>query len=248
MSLQLIVQFLVLTTVVSGVLIFFLKKILFDSTQGAVNRLNRETEEVRKKQTELNEKIKLANEELVKRRSEADDLVAKMKLDAEEKATAEREKILNKARADAEEIITKAQNTKDDMRKALEKEMRLKAIDYSVLVLDDILMEKAKAAFNETLIEDFIESLEKVDMGMITGETAEVIVSLPLGDRLKTALKDNIKGKLGRDVQLNISEDKSIISGIVLRFGSLSLDGSLRNMMAEKGVEIKERLEKGLMQ
>ena len=36
-----IIQFLVLMTVVCGTLIFFLKKLLFDSTQGAVNRLNR---------------------------------------------------------------------------------------------------------------------------------------------------------------------------------------------------------------
>ena len=61
--------------------IFFLKKILFDSTQGAVNRLNRETEAVRAKQAELNEKIKQANEELEERAS----LLVEQKLEVERK-------------------------------------------------------------------------------------------------------------------------------------------------------------------
>ena len=111
---MMILQFLVLMFVVNGVLIFFLRKSLFDSTQGAVNRLNRETADVRSKQSELNKKLKEANQELEKRRGEADSLVAKMQEDAEKKATEEREKIIKKARVDGEEIISKAQKAQDD--------------------------------------------------------------------------------------------------------------------------------------
>jgi len=240
---------LVLGFVFMGVTIFVLKKVLFDSTQGAVNRLNRETEDVRNKQKELNEKIKQANEELTKRRSEADALIAKMKTEAEEKAKEEREKIIKKARADGEDIINRAQRTKDDMRKVLEKEAEMKTVDFTVVILEEILRARTRGAFNISLIEDFYKDLEDVDVSMITDDitTAEVTVSEPLTDDLKKKLSALLKEKLNRTIDLDIKIDDSIISGMILKFGSLSLNGTLKYMLDEKGVEIKDKLEKGLM-
>jgi len=241
---------LVLGFVFMGVTIFVLKKVLFDSTQGAVNRLNRETEDVRKKQAELNERIKQANEELAQRRKEADALLAKMKQEAEEKATEEREKILKKARADGEEIIAKAQRTKDDMRKALEKEAEVKIMDFTVILLEEVLSKRTHGAFNENLLNDFLDELKEIDMSMITEDltSADVVVSEPLTDNFKNRLSDVLKQKLGRVIQFNVTVDESIISGIVLKFGSLSLNGSLQYLLDDKGTEIKEKLEKGLLE
>ena len=97
-----IVQFLIVQTIFFGLIIFVLKKVLHDDTKGAVNRLNKETEEVRAKQAELNEKIKLANEELERRKKEADALVARMTDEATDNAKEEREKLVNKARQEGE--------------------------------------------------------------------------------------------------------------------------------------------------
>jgi len=240
---------LVLGFVFMGVTIFVLKKVLFDSTQGAVNRLNRETEEVRNKQKELNEKIKQANEELTKRRSEADALIAKMRADAEEKAKQEREKIIKKARADGEEIISRAQRTKEDMRKVLEKDAELKVVDFTVILLEEILKDRTRGAFNVSLIEEFYEDLHDVDVSMITEDirTAEVTISEPLTDKLRNQLSALLKERLNRSVELDIKIDPSIISGMILKFGSLTLNGSLKYMLDEKGVEVKDKLDKGLM-
>ncbi len=244
-----VVKALVLGFVFMGVTIFVLKKVLFDSTQGAVNRLNRETEEVRGKQKELNEKIKQANEELAKRRSEADALIAKMKTEAAEKAKAEREKIIKKARADGEEIISRAQRTKDDMRTVLEKEAEMKIVDFTVIILEEILKARTRGAFNVSLIEDFFEDLKEVDVSMITEDItkAEVTVSEPLKEDLKQKLLVLLKEKLNRTMTLDIKIDESIISGMILKFGSLSLNGTLKYMLDEKGVEIKDKLEKGIL-
>ncbi len=249
MSLKLIFQFLVLTGVISGVLIFFLKKVLFDSTQGAVNRLNRETEDVRKKQAELNEKIKQANEELTTRRQEADELVTKMKENAHEKAMEEREKIITKARADAEEIINKAQQTKADMRKVVEQETEMKQIDYAAMILHDILEEKALLTLNDALTDDFLNSLESVDMEMISKDVneAEVVSIAKLDDRHLKKFQEILDKKLGRPIKISLSEDRKMIGGVVLKFGSLALDGSLAHMVLEKGTELKELKEKGLI-
>ena len=249
MNWMLLVQFIILTFVICGVLIFVLWKVLFESTQGAVNRLNRETEQVRAKQTELNEKIKQASEELNKRRAEADQLVVKMKDEAEEKAKQEREKILTKARQDGEEIIAKAQKTKDDMRKVLEREMDIKAMDFTTLLLNEILSQKSLDAFHENFVMDFLDGLDKVDMSMIADEitSAEVVTALPLSEGLSKKLTDILQKKLNRTIKLNITSDPKIISGIVLRFGSLSLNGSFQSLVKKKGEELKELIDKGLL-
>ena len=70
---------------------FFIWKFSKDTIDKDLNRLNKETEAVRGKQTELNEKIKQASEELSKRKAEADALVVKMTENAEKAAKEERE-------------------------------------------------------------------------------------------------------------------------------------------------------------
>ncbi len=244
-----ILQFLVLMAVVCGVIIFVLRKVLFDSTQGAVNRLQKDTEAVRAKQTELNQKIKEANEELQHRRSEADSLVLKMKTDAEEVAKQEREKIIAKARAEGEEIIAKAQKTKDDMRKALEKEMELKAVDFMIILAEEIFSEKVRASLNHDLIDEFLDSFQKTDMSMISESIAEadVVSAIPLEEKFRTRLSDILQKKLGRTIALKYTEDKKILAGMVVHFENLRLDGSLAHIMKEKGVDMKERLERGLL-
>ncbi len=249
MSFLLVVKVTIFVSIIFGVIIFVLKKVMFDSTQGAVNRLHHETEEVRKKQTELNEKIKQANEELAKRRAEADALVAKMTEEAQTKAREEREKIIKKSREDSEEIISKAQKTKDEMRKTIEREMAIKTVDFTAIIMGEVLSQKPRTSFDESLISEFLDSLEKVDMTMIGEEvnTAEIITATPIVDKLKTRLAEILKKKLNRTITINSTVDNKIIAGTLLKFGGLSLDGSLHAMIKEKTNEVKEKIERGLL-
>ena len=249
MSWALISQFLILTAIVSGVLIFFLKKILFDSTQGAVNRLNKETEGVRTQQVELNEKIKAANEELKKRRAEADALVAKMNEAAQEQARKEREELFKKARVDGEEIIIKAQQTKEAMRKELEKEMKVKSIDFTVFMLAELFSEKTRESLHDSLTAEFLENLLNVDMEMIQEDvkTAEIISTLPFSEKFQKRLAEILMKKLGRKVEIKTQEDKVLVAGVILKFGGLSLDGSFIAMLKEKAEDVKDRIERGLI-
>lgn len=248
-GIMLLIQALVVGIIFTGVLGFFLVRYLSSSTQQAVSRLNRETEDVRAKQTELNEKIKQANEELQLRRKEADALTSKMAEDAQEKAKKEREDILKKSRTEAEDIINKAQHTKDDLRKAIEKEVEMKALDFNVVLLREVLSDKSLKALDESLISEFIESLNQIDMDMISDVvmTAEVCTGTPLDPKFKNRLSDVLQKRLGRTITISDAIDKKVISGMILRFGSLKLDGSLRSSLQERGTEIKEKLEKGVI-
>ena len=246
MNWVLMLQFLILTTIVLGVGAFFLKTMLFNTTEGAVNHLNKETELVRGKQVELDKKIKEANEELEKKKKESQDLINKMTITAEEVAKVEREKIVNKARAEGEEIIAKAEARKDDIRKALEKEMDTKAVDFTIEILNTVLSQKAQGALEDKLNHEFLETLRTVDMALIGEDvhSAEIITANTLAEDVKTEVAKILKEKLKREITVQTANDPKVVSGMILRFGSLNLDGSLAALLRSNAIALKEKVEK----
>lgn len=242
-----ILQFLVLTFVISGVIIFFLHRMLISSTQGAVRRLNTETEGARAKQAELNQKIKEADEELAKRKQEAEKVVKKMMEDGEEFVKQEREKIINKARTEAEEIITKAHRTRDAVRQEIQKELEVKLVDRAVDILKQVLGHLSVGAVSDRLIDEFLEKLQDVDSSQIPHEvqTIDVFTATDLSDENKNIIKQSIIKKLNRNIDFSYQIDSGVVGGVLLKFGSLVLDGSLRNAMVEAAAELKTEIEKG---
>lgn len=246
MSLILIVQFLVLVFVVSGTILFFLHRVLIASTDGAVKRLNRETESARSKQAELSQKIKEADEELAKRKAEADELVKKMLEDAEESSKNERAEIINKARKEAEEVITKAQRTKDAVRKEIEKQLRTQMTNECIKIMEIVFSEKARQMFSDQLVDEFIEKLKDVDAKQVSldAETIDVIVSQEISLEVKKKIEDILLSKLERKIAFNYQIDPKICGGAILKFGTLALDGSLANIFTETSAFLKREIEK----
>lgn len=240
-----IFQFLVLMGVVTGGLIFVMKKMFFSRIETAKNQLDEQSEAARQKQAELNRKIKEADEELNRRRSEADALAKKMVTEAEEKVKEEREKIIHKARAEGEEIITKAQMTKDKIRKEIEMEMELKAIAYATNIVNHVLDQKGRGALDRQLQEDFLQGLEKIDMSQLNSEVgaAEVITVSPVDSMVLDRIAATLKSKLKKDLQVTNRVDPQYMAGIVLKLGTLGLDGSLRNMIKESAGLFKQKVE-----
>ena len=61
--------------------------------------------------------------------------------------------------------------------------------------------------------------------------TAEVTVAEPLSDKNLDALKAALKTVSGKDVDLNVKVDPSIIGGLVVKLGSRMVDSSLRTKL-----------------
>lgn len=70
--------------------------------------------------------------------------------------------------------------------------------------------------------------------------TAEVTAAHPLSDTQANALSARLKDVLGRDVKLNVSVDKDIIGGLVVRVGSRMIDSSIRSRLARLQNAMKE--------
>ena len=61
--------------------------------------------------------------------------------------------------------------------------------------------------------------------------TAEVTSAHPLDDDQIAQLKTQLKGRLGRDVSVDLSVDPAILGGLVVRIGSQMIDSSIRTRL-----------------
>jgi len=69
---------------------------------------------------------------------------------------------------------------------------------------------------------------------------AEVTSAAPLADEQISALKDQLRGTAGKDVDLSLKVDPAIIGGLVVKLGSRMVDGSLRTKLNAIRTRMKE--------
>jgi len=61
--------------------------------------------------------------------------------------------------------------------------------------------------------------------------TAQVTVAQPLSDAHLAELKGTLAAKTGKDVQLDVSVDPSILGGLIVKLGSRMVDASLKTKL-----------------
>jgi len=61
---------------------------------------------------------------------------------------------------------------------------------------------------------------------------AEIITARELTDAQKKTLSEALKARLGRDVELDVKVDPTLLGGAIIRAGDLVIDGTIRNKLA----------------
>ena len=69
--------------------------------------------------------------------------------------------------------------------------------------------------------------------------TAEVVTARPLNDDQLTALKQQLRTRAGRDVNIDATVDPAILGGIVVRLGSQMIDASIRTKLNRLALAMK---------
>lgn len=69
---------------------------------------------------------------------------------------------------------------------------------------------------------------------------AEVTSAIPLTAAQEQALKDTLRGSVGKDVQLNTRVDPDILGGLVVKVGSRMIDSSIRTKLSTLKARMKE--------
>jgi F0F1-type ATP synthase delta subunit len=239
---MLLLKIVILQTIVFGLVLFFLRKILTGDTDSAVNRLNESYEEVKKKKEELVKLITDLEAEYNKKKEEAEKIGGEITDKAKTEAESKKVQMLKDAKEESEGIIAKAMGTVDNIRKEVTSQMELKTITFCGELLKNVISHKAAPKINDIMVKDFISDLENADMTKIGPEVDSIEIDscapLEKGDTLK--ISEIVAGKLKRQVKVSERTDPDLLGGLTVKFGSLVLDGSLAgkirdSMVIEKG-------------
>jgi F-type H+-transporting ATPase subunit delta len=104
---------------------------------------------------------------------------------------------------------------------------RLEDVDPLVLNLVQLLVTRAGIGMIDSIAEEYQRLLDSYH-GI---EPAEVITAIPLDDKDKQKLTENLRTLVGKKVVLKTEVDPDIIGGIVARVGGKLLDGSTRSKL-----------------
>ncbi|MDD5438963.1 MAG: F0F1 ATP synthase subunit delta [Candidatus Omnitrophica bacterium] len=240
---MIIFNFILVFTVLFVAIVLVLRNIFFSDTNSALNRLNDARVQTEKKQAELEEKMVKCEEECRRHiedsQKKAEEVMNKAIQDAEQRSR----DILEKARNQSQEIAQKANEAKDKMRADITREAENKLIDIGCSIVGRMIPEQISDKFNESLYEDFLNELNTSDANYIKDcKEAEVITVRGISDAYIKKFKEIVSKKVSHNVEFTTKKDPSIMGGVMLRFGTLVLDGSIRKKLKETSEQMKKEL------
>lgn len=225
-----------------GGLIFLLRHFMKMHISGAVGHLQKLNDELVKQQVELKRQIadghkeyetKMAKlqQEIITRQAAARDEALKTLEDSKSRALQEREKIINEA-----------VETREKMRQEVMAEMEEKAIQYSKDVIAGFLSGDLRSLIQNHFAKDVLEGLKEMQIQQfqVDGAVAQLRVAEPLGEDVKKKIQQVLKEKFKKDVQLKEEIQPELVSGLILRFGTLVIDGSLQNRLQETTARLRK--------
>jgi F0F1-type ATP synthase membrane subunit b/b' len=241
---MLIIGFVVAQILILGVVITLLRRLIFSDTNSAINRLTKLDNMNREKEKLLARKLEQAQKQIDEQKQVIQDEEQRIKAEARRAANQLHEDIIRKAKEEGDDIIRKAQAAKEQIRTDAMVEAEGKMIEICSEILNKTLSAVVQAQMNDKLVEEFISELEKADLSKINSDVneIEIISSLPVSVADQEKIKKSLQTKLNRQVRLYSNEDPKLLGGILMKVGTMIVDGSLAERVNEAAVQMKQGL------
>lgn len=240
---MILVGFIIAQIAILAVIVVVLKRLIFQDTTSAINRLTKLDNMNREKERQLSTRLEETEALLKQKLAELSEQEKKMKLEAERAANQLHDDIIKQARQEAEDLIKKAIASKEKMKMDAMIEAEAKMIDLCGEVLGKVMGPLAQTAAHEQLVEEFLKELQDTDMSMLANVTkVDLVAATKISDATLERVKKVVKEKLKHDVEIVVKEEKAIVGGIVMKFGSLQIDDSLKERLNSAGKEMKDQL------
>ncbi len=215
-------------------LLFVLRYIFSRNLNVALTRLNSLHEENLVKEAQLTEELKRAQEEreaeIAKGKEAADALIE----EAKQEAIKTRLIMEEEARQQSEKIIAQAKEEVKELKEKLNREMQKQSLDLAIRMIEETFNETDKEELQHQFITEIIQEIGKLpkEKFTVTSDKVKVIASYALQDKQRETLKKVLAEKLERNIALEESVDKDLISGLTVEIGGLVIDGTLRNKLS----------------
>ncbi len=227
---------------VLALLLGLIRKLLVGDTVRAVERIGQAEAEIRKKEEAMKQDMDRHVADLeARRRAQDADLDAQR--EAMEREIAQgRERVMEEARREAAEVLEKARKLERKQREQLVLEMEEKAVDFAGRVFQLVFSERIGGALNRQFVDELIEALDQTDASGITVDPghAEFASSHPLDPEQKKRLQDLLARKFGARIEVRETVRAELLAGLVMKLGSLEIDGSLLSRYQEAVAELKK--------
>ena len=231
-----IVAIIFLQIIIFGGIIFFVRHMLSQNVTSATSHLQDAVKEYAKKQEDMEKKLKESQEQyeatMKKAKKEAEILKDQTRKEIEE----ERNRIIEQAHRESEIIIERAQKSAEAIRADQEKLINEKAVEKSGNLVCQIIPQNIAEEMHKTWVEDLIrDGITGLERLRIPDEVkfADISTAFALPPEQHQEIKDTIKQKLNKDVELREEVNISLIAGMIIRLGNLILDGSFYGKIGE---------------
>ena len=145
---------------------------------------------------------------------------------------------------EADKILGDAQLAKEKIREQLVRETSGKAVEYAGELFKMVISKNVGEKLNMAFVDELIGALSEVDETSIHVEAneSEFIASHALDAAQKGRLEALLSEKFGAVIKINERIDESLLAGLIIKLGSLEIDGSLLNRYKEGVNEIKRQV------
>jgi len=243
-TLKVLLPIIAAHVVVLVVIVLVIKRLLLSDTMHAVSRINQVEAEVRKKEQEIRKEIAEHENELDVKRAEAEEEVRRQREAAEKEVEALKEQVVAESRRDGDRIVQDAKKNAAKLQQQIDVEIQDRVAQYSGEVFKLVFSEKMNEALDQQFIDELLDALEELDTGSITVDTqdAEFTAGHPLAPEQRARLEKLLAEKFGAEIRVEEKVQEDLLAGLVIKVGSLEIDGSLRNRYEEAVEEVKKEV------
>jgi len=232
---MLIIQLIIIQVLTFAALVFVLYKIMYSASFAETKRLQQLSRENAEKARELAAKMEEAEKKYRDKVEAAEKEANRLRAEAKEQSDKIKKEALNKAKQEADRMIKQALNTKEKIREEIEAGLQEKCVEQSLALIQKILISKNMLILHAAVVQDALDEIGMIEASKLNVNTdkGELIIAVEITKAEKEQIASTLSAKTGRKITLEETVDTSIIAGVIIKLGSLIIDGSLRGKLNE---------------
>ncbi len=241
-TIRIILPIVIAHIVVLGAIMFIMNRMLRGDSDRAVKKITEAESEIRQKEESMRQDLEQTKQEFATKRASAEEDLQERREELEKEMSQQREQAIEKAKRESMDILEKAKKEERRQRDRMVQDMEGKSIDFAGKLFRLVFSERLNDALNKAFIDELIDALEETDAAGITvdSEDTEFSASHPIEPAQKARLESVLKDKFGISVQIEESIREELLAGLVIKLGSLEIDGSLLSRYQEAAAELKK--------
>lgn len=236
---MLVVGLIVLQVIIFVALIIVFRRVMSKNVTLATSHLEELNEEYTKKEQEVEARLQEVQ-------SQAQQILQQAQVQAEtakeqivKSAQQEKDALIQQARSEAQDIMHQADKARQQLLNELEERISRQAVKKACVLLGDSLPPDFKQEVHARWVKDLLESgfHDTAHLKLPENEKQITVVSAFDLTPADTALISRKLGeRFGKEVKITTETDAGLIAGLLIRIGSIVLDGSLQHKIRENAL------------